>query len=206
MKNKETATTSQVILEVPEAPHLEPEALAAFDLHVRDAYCYLEYGCGGSTVRAAQLGAWHIIAVDSSKDWTDAVSARTSSSDRIKLLYCDIGPVGQWGRPRDTQGLHAYHAYMSTPWQVARRQALEPNVILVDGRFRVACFLYSLLCAQAGTVILFDDYVNRPQYHVVEQYNRLHSRHGKMAVFKVEKSFSLPDLVSKIAEYSIIAD
>lgn len=207
MENQESEIPmDESTLDLPAIPHLEPEALSVFDHYVSNAACYLEYGAGGSTVRAAQRGARYIITVDSSRKWIDAVRAHVGAFGRIELVYCDIGEVGPWGRPRDQKGLHGYFAYMSMPWQIARGQALEPTVILVDGRFRVACFLYSLLCAQGGTIILFDDYVNRDHYHVVEQFSRPHEYYGRMAVFEVNKSFSLPDIVSKIAEYSIISD
>lgn len=45
-------------------------------------------------------------------------------------------------------------------------------MVLVVGRFRVACFVYSLLCAQTRTIILFDDYANREHYHAVEEFSR----------------------------------
>jgi len=191
---------------VPDAPHLEPEALAIFERHVTGASCYLEYGAGGSTVHAARNGARHIITVDSSYNWAEAVRFRVGPASHVNVLYCDIGEVGPWGRPRDDHGLHGYHAYMSAPWEAARRQAQEPSVILVDGRFRVACFLYSLLCAHAGTIILFDDYATREHYHVVEEFSQSQAFYGRMAVFEVNKSFALPAIVSRIAQYSIISD
>jgi hypothetical protein len=196
----------QPLPQVPDTPHLEAQALAVFDRHVRDAACYLEYGAGGSTVRAARHGARHIIAVESSRNWADAVRGQVGGAAHVEVLYCDIGEVGAWGRPVDTQGIHAYHAYMRSPWQAARRQGLVPSVVMVDGRFRVACFLYSLLCAQAGTIILFDDYVNRPHYHVVEEFSRPCAFHGRLAVFEAGQGFDMADIAGRIAEYSIVAD
>lgn len=49
---------------------------------------------------------------------------------------------------------------------------------MIDGRFRVACFLYSLLCAETGTVILFDDYSLRFRYHLVEDFCPKVESHG----------------------------
>jgi hypothetical protein len=46
-----------------------------------------------------------------------------------------------------------------SPW---RRGAVKPDLVLIDGRFRLACFLHPLLAAAPGTPILFDDYTNRP--------------------------------------------
>lgn len=192
--------------QLPDTPHLEAQALAVFDRLVANAACYLEYGAGASTLHAARIGARHIIAVDSSRSWAEAVRVRLDGAAHAEVLYCDIGAVGPWGRPVDKGGMHGYHAYMSSPWQAARRQGLAPTVVMVDGRFRVACFLYSLLCARPGTMILFDDYTNRPHYHVVEEFSRPCAFHGRLAVFEAGGHFSIPDIAARIAQYSIVSD
>ena len=55
--------------------------------------------------------------------------------------------------------------------------------MLVDGRFRVACVLESLLSLSplSETKILLDDYVDRPEYAVVEEYADVELV-GRMAV------------------------
>lgn len=190
-------------IEIPSIPHLEPEALAVFDQYVTGATCYLEYGAGGSTLRAGQLHAQYIISIDSSLAWIKAVKTAMGSPLTVDMIHCDIGEVGAWGRPKDQQGLFNYHFYMSMPWAVARNKLLTPAVVLIDGRFRVACFLYSLICAQPGTIILFDDYANRDHYHVVEDFSVPLETYGRMAIFEVNNNYALPEIVARIAEYSI---
>ena len=76
-----------------------------------------------------------------------------------------------------------FHTYPMVPWDLARARGLAPDLVLVDGRFRAACFLASLLFARPGAVILFDDYVDRPFYHTVEAFGTpaLHGRtHGRV--------------------------
>lgn len=192
--------------ECPEVPHLDEEGLAAFEYYVASTSCYLEYGAGGSTLHAIRMGARHIVSVDSSIDWINALKHRVSGSDRIDLLHCDIGPVGDWGRPINGDGLSAYYSYMSAPWKIVHNKLLEPKLIFIDGRFRVACFLYSLICAAPGVIILFDDYMNRDKYHVVEGFCERRGSYGRLASFSVEKDFSLPDIVEAIAKYSVIPD
>jgi len=41
--------------------------------------------------------------------------------------------------------------------------------VLIDGRFRVACFLCTVMHTSPDTVIIFDDYADRPPDHVVEE-------------------------------------
>jgi hypothetical protein len=54
---------------------------------------------------------------------------------------------------------------------------------LVDGRFRVCCFLTSLKYAEPGTKIIFDDYFNRPQYYLVEEYLKPVEKCNRQALF-----------------------
>jgi len=69
-----------------------------------------------------------------------------------------------------------------SPWQ---HGSVKPDLVLIDGRFRVACFLHSLLAAEPGTPILFDDYSNRPHYHLVEESYPIEQTEGRQALFRV---------------------
>ena len=44
--------------------------------------------------------------------------------------------------------------------------------------------------AKEGSVIIFDDYMNRPHYHVVEEVLEVYENCGRQAVFKVPKVFN----------------
>jgi hypothetical protein len=66
----------------------------------------------------------------------------------------------------------------------------QPDLILIDGRFHIACFLASILLAKPGTIILFDDYFDRPNYHVVEKYIKPSAKAGRMAEFILNASFN----------------
>lgn len=188
------------------APHLGKKGCQVFEHYASQANCYLEYGSGGSTLHAHGLGAKHIISVDSSKEWSQSVRKDLNGATNVDLLYCDIGKVGNWGKPCSDEGIHDYYKYMTSPWQAAQQKQLTVDLVMIDGRFRVACFLYSLLCAPVGTPILFDDYRYRPQYHVVEAFCPKVKEHGRMAEFHATKDFDMPRLVADIAKYSIIKD
>ena len=190
----------------PLLPHLEGEGLAAFELFVAGTPCLIEYGSGGSTLHAVRMGARHVVSVDSSKDWIVALQKRLQGLAHVDLLHCDVGAVGEWGRPIGNEAIRSFHAYMEAPWKIAEHRKLEPRLIFIDGRFRVACFLYSLICAPEGAIILFDDYLDRARYHVVEEFCERRATYGRMAMFQVDKSYSLPALVARIAEYSINPD
>ena len=63
-------------------------------------------------------------------------------------------------------------------------------MILIDGRFRVACFLFSLINSKEDSTIIFDDYMNRPYYHVVEEVIQIHENCGRQAIFRVPATFN----------------
>lgn len=189
-------------------PHLGKSGLAHFETLASKAHCYLEYGSGGSTLRAHNVGAKQIISVDSSKAWTQALKTQLNGSKSIQLIHADIGETGKWGKPSNGERMHDFHNYMIAPWQYAFDQGIasEVDLIMIDGRFRVASFLYSLLCAESGTHILFDDYAFRPRYHIVEAFCAKHKSYGRMAEFIVKKDYDLPKLVATISRYSVVKD
>jgi len=56
-----------------------------------------------------------------------------------------------------------------------------------------------LLNAEEGSVIIFDDYTNRPYYHVVEEIVSRFDECGRQAVFKVPKQFNI-NLAKKLLD------
>ena len=64
---------------------------------------------------------------------------------------------------------------------------LKPDLVLIDGRFRVLCFLTSIKFAPIGTKIIFDDYTFRPFYHVVEEFLKISDTCGRQALFEVDE-------------------
>jgi hypothetical protein len=51
-------------------------------------------------------------------------------------------------------------------------------------------FLYSLIHSKKDSIIIFDDYFNRPWYHIVEDVIPLHDKCGRQAFFKVPATFN----------------
>jgi len=186
---------------------MDDAGLAYFKKATSHSRCYLEYGSGGSTVYACQVARIQtVISVESEPVWADAVRlALVDHASQLHMQYCDIGPVGEWGTPLDLQYgvVKRFWNYMVLPWSTAITCGQAPDTILIDGRFRVAAFLYSLVSATEGTTIMFDDYVNRPYYSVVEEFCSIKEMHGRMAVFVTSRNLSMPALAAKLMEYSV---
>jgi len=174
--------------DIPRVPHMEAEGVKLLKERLADCSCFLEYGAGGSTVLAAEMGVPAIYSVESDRVFLDAVKAAVEErTDGTKLVdhYVDIGPTAEWGNPRDSSQAAKWPLYPSSIWNdIIAREGEEPELVLIDGRFRVACFLATLMFAKPETTILFDDYYDRPHYHTVEKYIAPVSRAGRMAEFR----------------------
>ncbi len=176
----------------------EPEQLMLGGL-LRCAHRYLEFGTGGSTVLAARLVRHSVIAVDSSREWLDRVAAACPAERSAKLLlnHVDIGPVGNWGVPQDEATRPRWPSYHNAIW--ANAEAEQADLVLVDGRFRVACFVQALLRTAPGTLVLLHDYPERPGYHVVEQLARPVMALGALVAMRRRPDFD-PRLAAAILE------
>ena len=155
-----------------------------FKKYLKNCKIYFEYGVGQSTIWVLENTQCNIISVDTDKEWINKVSV-SNYKERIKINWIDLGDLENWGRPRTYKYRSKFIDYISNVWKFSSKA----DVILVDGRFRVACFLFSLLNAKTDSLIIFDDYINRSQYHVVEEILKYDERCGRQVVFKVPNVF-----------------
>lgn len=169
---------------IPRQPHMPSAAVARLRTLMGSARCYIEFGSGGSTVMAGETGVGLTISVESDADWADTLREETRSlaGERV-ILHADIGPTGEWGRPVSDAHWKKWSQYPLAGWGEAKSRGLAPDLVLIDGRFRKACFYAALLFAKPGGAILFDDYVDRPAYHQVEALQRPLCFHDRMAEF-----------------------
>lgn len=152
----------------------------AFKGITRRARVYGEYGVGESTLWVHKNTEALIVSVETDPVWAEKLRQSVDLS-RVEVRHVDVGGVGDWGRPNGYSQMENFFIYFEGIW----RGKLSPDVVLVDGRFRVSCFLTSLLRAAPGTTIIFDDYVPREFYHVVERLIAPSFYDGRQAIFTV---------------------
>jgi hypothetical protein len=163
-------------------PEAEGRRLAC---EYQKASVILEYGSGGSTIAASSYAQKRVFSVESDLFWALRLRSRI---DELKLpspatvYHADIGPTGDWGRPLDATHWDRFWRYPAQIWDEPFFR--HPDVVLIDGRFRAACFATVLLRIKRPTIILFDDYVGRHSYHDVEYYLSPTETIGRMAVFE----------------------
>lgn len=171
-------------------PFMEPVGLRALQDQLRSATCFLEYGAGGSTLFAMEMGVPSTVSVESDAAFLAMIEGEVADLRSPAVawhgLHADIGPTRKWGYPvgdaTEAMGLE----YSMLPWQSGL--SLSPDVVLVDGRFRAACCLATALHAKPGTRILFDDYAARPYYTAVEAHLGAPTMFDSLALFAVPAS------------------
>lgn len=179
----------------PVRPHFEGEmSTDYFEKRLLEATTYLEYGSGGSTVFAAQLGK-RVYSVDSDRIFITRVREALVMHapigvTNVSLLYINIGFTREWGQPVFRAPMPArlarWRQYYEKPWVILSQARHLPDLVLVDGRFRVACALRSLqyLASNPNATIIVDDYVGRDWYLEIERFGEMVEVIGRMAVFK----------------------
>lgn len=146
---------------------------------------YGEYGCGLSTLWVLENTTALVRSVDTSSEWAHLVTRRSGMHrDRLDVTWVDVGPLGDWGRPLSYAHADRFSDYTLG---IFLPSSPPPDVILVDGRFRVACFLTAVRSAAPGTRIVFDDY-HREHYHIVEDVLAPVERNDRQALFVVPET------------------
>ena len=150
---------------------------------IKDVKIYFEYGCGKSTQFIYCNSNCKIFAVDTSKFWIEKVSNISSlgKPERLNLKWINVGDIEDWGYPISFKMRDNFNLYANWFW----KKNECPDLVLIDGRFRVLCFLTTIKHAPIGTKIIFDDYTNRPNYHFVEKYLSRVKECGRQCMFVV---------------------
>lgn len=190
-------------ISVPERPHMPEASVAHLEARLKTSKCYLEYGSGGSTRTAAALGVAHVFSVESDKHFAEAVRQATAKEPRVGSIFVhtvDVGETGAWGMPTSSLASKLWPDYPLGIWRFIKKARVSPDLVLIDGRFRVACFLTAVMNTRPGTQILMDDYVGREKrYARVEAIVPLKETISRMAVFETPESYDSRALAEALA-------
>lgn len=182
------ARISRPELTLPEA---EAEAVRAA---YAGASVILEYGSGGSTALAADMDGKTIYSVESDRKWATMMEGyfeQNPPKSTVHMHHVNIGPTKEWGHPVDHGGWWKYIRYPLSVWD--RDDFQHPDVVLVDGRFRVGCVLATMMQITRPVTLLFDDYAGRDRYHEVLRYAEPDQQFGRMVRFSLTPRVFRPD-------------
>ena len=171
---------------LPDAPFMSHAERKLFKKSLKKAKHYFEFGSGGSTVWAVKEGLI-VEGVESDAKWVKALKDKLG--DKCQVESVDIGLTKEWGVPVSD----AFQNQFSNYSQAIYRHEQPFDLILVDGRFRVACAIASIIHITEHTQepekarIFIHDFWNRPQYHVVLEFLEVVDQVDTAGLFKIKR-------------------
>ena len=146
--------------EVKYKPLMTDKELQAFLHFMKPENIYFEFGSGGST-NVASFFKVKTYSVESDVKWHKQLK-----DSGIKANYITIDlKSGPAGYPGTGTNVNDWKKYIQ-----AYKKEYNADIILIDGRFRVACALDIFSKIRNDTVILIHDYESRKQYHILEKF------------------------------------
>lgn len=191
-------------------PHLHEGEHDLLRSEIARASSYLEFGCGGSTLLAVQSGARRIVSADSDAAWILQINEAIGPDHRdgIELIHCDIGRTRDWGHPVDREGIERWPRYVTEPWSRFLAKGELPDLVYIDGRFRVACALFSFICLarrrrlfSRAPRVMIHDFSNRPEYEVVNAYASQVANAKTLVVMQVRRDANLGRMLMDLMAY-----
>ncbi|MGM8931058.1 O-linked N-acetylglucosamine transferase, SPINDLY family protein [Salinicola halophyticus] len=197
-KGKADASNS---LSIPDTPFMSDSEKVLFKKELQNASSYFEFGSGGSTVWAVQHGLT-AYGVESDEKWVNALKNKLGKKCQVEAV--DIGPTRDWGYPVLAQEVKSFSSYS----QAIYSHSQSFDMILVDGRFRVACTMTAILHTLANsekpynTRIFIHDFWNRREYHPVLEFLDIEEKTDSASVFKINENVKLEKVKTMWEQYS----
>ncbi|GAB3286029.1 tetratricopeptide repeat protein [Parahaliea aestuarii] len=185
---------------IPDAPHMSAAEAEMFKRSLESAGRYFEFGSGGSTVWAAAKGL-QVEGVESDAKWVAALRQRIGEQCRVKSV--DIGPTREWGFPVSAGSRERFPDYS----RAIAAHDTGFDMILIDGRFRVACTLATIAHCLDHQVskearLFIHDFWDRPVYHCVLDFLETVERCDTAGVFRIRENISRDVLAQRWQEYA----
>lgn len=185
---------------LPQAPHMSETERALFKKALTGAKSYFEFGSGGSTVWAVREGMV-VKGVESDANWVNALKQELGENCQIEAV--DIGPTREWGYPVSTANSLKFANYS----HAIKDHDTPFDLILVDGRFRVACTATAIQHildhhrSPEDARIFIHDFWNRPTYHIVLEFLDTLERADTAGLFKLKPGITHEDLKQLLDKY-----
>jgi hypothetical protein len=162
--------------------------LKMFLKYLDKATYYLEYGSGYSTYQALiRNNLKKIISVESDIEWINKLKKLIKNNTKIDFKYCDMKTLpNSLGYPGSDSNLSHWVNYSNAILSLDKNFLSKLDLVLIDGRFRVACGLKCYNCISDNCLILFNDFLNRKSYHIILDYYEIIDKtdNNKMVVLK----------------------
>ncbi|MGJ5206470.1 hypothetical protein [Bradyrhizobium sp. HKCCYLR20261] len=193
-------------------PHLFGNELSLLEEVFQRGYRrYFEFGLGGSTLMAVRHSFDAIVAVDSDPAWVSAVKRHAEFADAINqgratILHGNIGPTREWGNPQDESSLKLWPNYIATGWREWAKRLTLPDIVYIDGRFRVSCaFSVAVICGgrdldRSPLVLIHDFSDERPAYRDVLKFFEIEKQEGSLVALNLREGLLPADALANLLQ------
>lgn len=165
---------------------------------------YFEYGCGGSTKFACEtVPKLEIHSIDSSSKWIEIVQDNPCiregvENKRVHMSWINLGKTKSLGYPINEAKKHQWPVYSESVMSVGKRA----DFVLVDGRFRVASALKSLLYTDPEkTSVAIHDFFRRKEYYDVLKYADIIDCQHNLVILRAKANMNRQALARDIKKY-----
>lgn len=183
-----------------------PRLLREFYIkHALSSKLIVEYGSGSSTFFCA-MNEIPIISVESDLTFLNYLKSEidqfTLNHTHVKLLHANIGNTKSLGYPENDTFIRLFPQYATLPWKLSLSQDVEPDLVLIDGRFRSACMLTTMVNIRKPTKVIFDDYVDRNYHQIIEQFVKPLEIIDRAAYFEISpRELSALDILKHLESF-----
>ena len=206
-------------------PWLSKNDEKMFYKYLNNTSVYFEYGSGGSTYQAStRKNIKKIYSVESDVTWQNKLKhllttdnkdnfclwknrqKHTVNNSNINFLFTEMNTQpNNFGYPGKNASDLQKKNYSNHMINLNKEHQSSIDFVFIDGRFRVACCLKCYDIINNNCLIAFDDFLNRPQYHIVLEYFDIVEKtiDNRMVILKKKANVNIPKEV--IEKYELIA-
>jgi len=187
-------------------PHMSQDEQRCYQKHLARSETVVEFGLGGSTLLALkQPNITKFVGVDSDLEWIRRLNEAPEAAacgGTVKFLHADIGKVGRWGRPSNKKKIGNWPQYSQAPWALIGR----PDLVFVDGRFRVSCIMESVLRGRSDSLTIVHDFWDRPNYQCTLPFLECLESCGTLGVFTAKPGLNREAATALLEDYRLVPD
>jgi hypothetical protein len=185
----------------------DPTGLPLLNKYLSQIDVYFEYGCGTSTYLASNVdNIKKIYSVESDIEWANCIKQKIKR-DNIVYIFNDMDTKPKtWGHPGKTATDVQKINYSSHMKNLSKEEQESIDLVFIDGRFRVACCLKCFDIMKDECSIVFDDFLNRPQYHIVLNYFDMVEKCSNTRTVLLRKKQNVCVPHELIKKYELIVD